>query len=168
MSQSKRIQIARIVTAHGVRGLVKLTVDTDDPAGIDGIPLYTGEHGRETLTLHLKNPVGRAWVASVDGITDRTAAEALRHTALWIERESLPEAEKGEYYAADLIGLAACGPEGDRIGTVIAVNDFGASPLLEIRPLQGASFYLPFTDECVPAVDIPGGKVSIAVPEGLL
>ena len=163
-----RIPIAKIATAHGVRGLVKLIVHSNDPARIDGIPLYISEHSRETLTLRLKNPAGRAWIASVDGITDRTAAETLRHITLWVDRETLPDTQENEYYAADLVGMSAHDSQGALVGTVIAVSDFGASPLLEIKPQSKPSFYLPFTNECVPAVDIAGKKLTVSVPEGLL
>lgn len=163
-----RIRIAKIVTAHGVKGLVKLQVFSETPEIVNGIALYTGEHTAKSLKLQLKNPIGHGWIAAVEGIQDRNAAETLRHTELWMDRENLEAAGNGEYFIADLIGLTAVDASGNIIGTIKAVEDFGATPLLDIKPGKGASFYLPFTDECVPAVDFQKQAVTIVIPPGLL
>jgi 16S rRNA processing protein RimM len=165
---TKRIRIGRIATAHGVRGLVKVLVTAEDPALVETATVFKGEKSAETISLTLKNPVGKYWVADVAGVTDRDAALALRNTQLWIDRDALPDAGEGEYYAADLIGLKAVDEHGKEIGTIIAVPDFGASPLLEIKPEGKASFYLPFTAETVMEENLKGGFVVIRLPEGLL
>jgi 16S rRNA processing protein RimM len=161
-----RISVAKIATAHGVRGLVKLIVMAEDPSLLENSPLYDAESGGKPYRLTLKNPVGRYWVAAIDGFSDRTAAEALRHTLLWLDRDKIAAPEAGEYLAADLVGLKAIDESGAAIGTVIAVADFGAAPLLEIKPAGKASFYLPFTVETVPGGP-ENGCLTVHVPEGL-
>ncbi|HEY8192240.1 MAG TPA: ribosome maturation factor RimM, partial [Alphaproteobacteria bacterium] len=102
----RRVCLGKIATAHGVRGLVKVIVHADDPASLEDYgPLYTSESGDKTIKISLHNPMGKFWLAVVDGVTDRTQAEKFRNTELWLDREHLPEAEEGQYYHADLIGL---------------------------------------------------------------
>ena len=120
---TKRIRIGKIATAHGVRGLVKVLVTAEDPALVETATVFKGETSAETIALMLKNPIGKYWVAEVAGVKDRDAALALRNTPLWIDRDALPDADEGEYYAADLIGLKAVDESGTEIGTVIAVPE---------------------------------------------
>ena len=78
----------------------------------------------------------------------------------------MPPPAAEEFYHADLIGLAAVTAEGTDVGTVIAVHDFGAGDILELRPpAGGATVLLPFTDAFVPFVDIAGGRIVVAPPE---
>jgi 16S rRNA processing protein RimM len=111
-------------------------------------------------------------IASIDGIADRNAAEALQGVRLYVARSRLPELTAGdEFYQADLVGLRVEDPQGRVVGAVTAVHDFGAGDLLEIAPQGGGdSFYVAFTEAFVPAVDIPGGRVVVDAPDlvGLL
>jgi 16S rRNA processing protein RimM len=161
--------MAEVMGAQGLRGAVKLRVFGDDPEGLPGYPpLHDPAKGR---TFRLKRVWEHSgiWLAEIEGVTDRTAAENLRGLKLYLPRADLPEiAEDGTYYHADLTGLAAVKPDGTRIGTIESVANFGAGDLLEIRPLQGATFYVPFTDAVVPRVDIKGGTVTVDPPPGLL
>jgi 16S rRNA processing protein RimM len=106
--------------------------------------------------------------ARLKGVEGRDQAEALTGTKLYVPRSRLPEREEDEWYHSDLIGLTAQGPDGGTIGTVIAVHNFGAGDLLEIRPADGgATLLMPFTRETVPEVDVEGGWLRVAPPEGL-
>lgn len=162
----RRVCLAKIATAHGVRGVVKLTVYADDPDNLEiHGPLYTSETGDRTLRLKLQSASGKHWLAEIEGISDRTAAEKLRGTGLWLDRDKLPEPEEGQHYHADLIGMPVRNEQGDDIGKIVAVANFGAGDLLEIQPPGGASFYLPFTKDYVLAVTEQ--SVTATVPEGL-
>lgn len=156
----RRVQIGTIATAHGVRGLVKIKCEAEDLSLFDG-PVFTAETGDETLTLTLKNPLGKYVLAAVDGIEDRTAAEKLRGTKLWTGRDSLPETEEDEFYFEDLVGLAAFTPDGTPAGTVVAVENFGAGDLLEIRPMSGPAYYLPFTKDNVPDISLSERRIVV-------
>ena len=85
-----------------------------------------------------------------------------------MSRARLPAAEADEFYHADLIGLAAVARDGRRLGSVVAVHDFGAGTILELRP-EGASdtVLLPFTAATAPEVDISGGRIVIDPPQGV-
>ena len=140
---TKRILAGKIATAHGVKGLVKLFVYLDNTALLSG-PVFISETGEDTLTLTLKNATAKHWLAEVEGIHDRTEAEKLRGTALYISRDSLPPLEDGEHYHADLIGLPVFDDKNHEVGKVIDVVNFGAGDLLDIQPEAGNSFYAPY------------------------
>lgn len=162
---SKRICIGKIATAHGVRGLVKLNLYGDDPSSFEKYgPLYTGETENGTLRLSLKGRAGGHILAAVEGVADRDAAEALRGVELWLDRDRLPPTADDEYYHADLVGMVVTDTGGTRLGTVIAVANFGAGDLLDIQPDIGDSFYLPFTGDTVRSVDLDGKAILVDPP----
>lgn len=162
MNRSRRLHVGTIAGAHGVRGLVRLRVHADDPFLCDGA-LHTAPEGARALTVALKSPHGRGgYLALVEGVGTRQGAQELAGTRLYCDRAALPEAGPGEYYYADLAGLAAQDGGGVQVGKVLAVHDFGAGDLLEIAPEEGESFLLPFTDPYVLGVDIAAGRVTIA------
>jgi 16S rRNA processing protein RimM len=82
-----------------------------------------------------------------------------------VPREKLPATEDGEYYHADLIGLAAVTTADEPLGRVVAIHNFGAGDIIEIAPPQGTTMLLPFTNAVVPMVDLAGGRVVIELPE---
>lgn len=164
-----RVCIAKIAQTHGVKGLVKLFLYAENPDLVNAPALYTTKKGSETLTLSLKNPAGKYWLASVDGITNKEDAEELRGTELWLPREELPEIEdEDEFYHQDLLGLEVFNADNELIGTVKSLDNFGAGDLLEISYNDGKDFYLPFTKEAVPTINIIANRIEVVIPDGLL
>jgi 16S rRNA processing protein RimM len=154
--------LGQIGAAHGVRGEVRLHSFTAEPAAIaDYGPLETDD-GRVFEIASLR-PAKDHFVATFAGVADRNAAERLANTKLYVPRERLPEPdEPDEFYHADLIGLAVVDPAGQRLGTVVAVHNFGAGDLIEVRPDTGNKTDLvPFNAANVPAVDIAAGKIVV-------
>lgn len=145
----KRICIGKIVSAHGIKGLVKVLPFCDDLSLLGG-KVYLDESGKDTLELTLKNPMGKFMLAQIKGINDRTAAENIRHS-LYIPRDQLPEIEdEGEYYIEDLIGLDVLDENAQKIAHIVAVQNFGAGDLLEIKPTSSATtYFIPFQDEYI-------------------
>ena len=126
------------------------------------------EDGTRTFTIETLRPGKDFLVARLLGVADRSAAEKLGNLDLYIARDRLPPAEADEFYHADLIGLTAIGTDGRELGTVIAIHNFGASDLIEMRPTQGgATVMLPFTEAIVPVVDIAGGRIVVDPAEGI-
>jgi 16S rRNA processing protein RimM len=163
-----RVCLGQIGAAHGVRGEVRLRSFTSDPAAIaDYGPLET-EDGR-VLEIEALRPAKDHFVARLSGIGDRDAAGALTNTKLYVPRERLPRTEDpDEFYHADLIGLAAVDRAGKTLGTVVAIHNFCAGDLIEVRPQAGGSTELvPFDTTHVPEVDIASGKIVVHPPDGL-
>lgn len=161
---SAQICVARIGAPHGVRGQVRLWTFTEDPyAVLDYGPLATKD-GKRTIEVDNVREAKGHLVATLKGVTDRDAAARLNGVELYVARDALPDTGDGEYYHADLIGLAAVNAAGEAIGRVVAMHDFGAGDIIEIAPPSGPTLLLPFTDAVVPTVDIAGGKVMIEMP----
>ncbi len=164
-----RICVAKIATAHGIKGLVKLHVFVENVELVKG-DLFTSTTGDKTLHIKLKNATAKHWLAEIDGINDRTEAEKLRGTELYIEKSKLPEPDEDEFYFSDLIGLPCFDEDNNEIGKIIATDNFGAGDLLEIQPStnfgSGESFYLPVTDDTV--LEITDEKIIVCIPEGLI
>jgi 16S rRNA processing protein RimM len=158
------ICVARIGAAHGVRGAVKLWTFTEDPLAVKRYgPLLTKDGARQFEVTHAREAKGHL-VATLKGIATREAAEKLNGIELYIARDKLPAPDEGEYYHADLIGLAAVNAADEPIGRVVAIHNFGAGDIIEIAPPHGATMLLPFTNAVVPTVDLARGRVVIELP----
>jgi 16S rRNA processing protein RimM len=159
-----QICIARIGAPHGVRGAVKLWTFTEDPLAVKRYGLLATKDGtRQFEVTHAREAKGHL-VATLKGIATREQAERLNGLELYIAREKLPATDRGEYYHADLIGLAAVTAANELIGRVIAIHNFGAGDIIEIAPPHGATMLLPFTNAVVPLVDLASGRVVIELP----
>lgn len=147
-----RIALAVVAGAHGVKGELRLKL-FGDSASLASYPrLFVGGVEREVLTVR---STGETAVARLDGIFDRSAAEALRGSLIEIDREALPPLEDGEYYYADLIGLPCFDVEGTHRGMVVAVENFGAGDLLEVNA-GGRRAFIPFRDGIA---DLEGDRI---------
>lgn len=164
MTRAKKICVARIGAAHGVRGEVRLWTFTEDPLAVASYgPLETSDGARQFKIKRIRAAKTHL-VAALDGISTREAAEQLNGIELYVARGKLPAPDDGEFYHADLIGLAAETTQGEALGRIVAVHNFGAGDLIEIAPASGPTVMLPFSNAVVPVVDIPGGKVVIDKP----
>ncbi len=167
MAEAKplRILLGHIAGAHGIRGEVLIKTYTEAPENVGAYGPLSDESGTRTFNLKSARATPKGVVARLQGVDDRNAAEALKGIALYIERDRLPAAADGEFYHADLIGLAAVDSDGKPLGEIVAVQNYGAGDLLEIR-LEGSSKteLVPFTDATVPEVDIAARRVVVILP----
>jgi 16S rRNA processing protein RimM len=160
-----KVVIARFGAPHGVRGDVKLWSFTEDPLGVADYGPLEAADGR-TFEIENLRPAKNFLVARVQGVNDRTAAEALANIELYVPRDRLPAIEDDDtWYHADLIGLAALAADGAQVGTVIAVHNFGAGEVIEIAPASaGPTIMLPFTEGAVPEVNVIAGRMTVVLP----
>lgn len=159
------ILVARVAGAFGVKGEVRLTAYTAEPMSLLDYRDLRRESGGPGLTLTGARPAKGGIVARAREIETREQAEALRGLRLYIARDALPPPEDDEFYLVDLIGLSVISPEGEALGQVRSVQDFGAGDLLEVQPTAGASWWLPFTREAVPEVRLADRVVVAIRPE---
>jgi len=149
-----RVTLAAVAGAHGIGGEVRLKLFAE---GIESLKRHKQLlAGERVLTLQAVKPGGGGAIARFAEIGDRAAAEALRGTLLSVPRAALPPLEAGEYYHADLIGLACVGADGAPLGKVVAVENFGAGDLLEIEKPDGARALIPFR---AGIADLEGGRI---------
>ena len=163
---SRRVLLGHILGAHGIRGAVLVRSYTAEPGAIADYGALEDEAGAASFTLAVEGTTAKGLICRVDGVNDRNGAERLKGAALYVPRDRLPPAEDGEYYYADLVGLAAVTEAGAELGKVVAVLNYGAGDILEVRR-DGAkrTDLYPMTEAVVVRVDIAGGVVVIAPPE---
>lgn len=153
MRGRRPVVMAAVAGAHGVTGEVRLKLFTASP---DALKLHASfEANGRALTLKSVRPGPQGAVARFAEVGDRSAAEALRGTLLTVPRENLPELPPGEYYWHDLQGLKVVSPDGLPLGEVVAVENFGASDLLEIARADGTKVLVPLIPAAVPEVADP-------------
>lgn len=163
------IQMAVIGAAHGIKGELRVKTFTGDPLALaDYGPLYAKD-GR-TFEIAAIRPANEVVVVRFKGVNDRNAAEALTNTELFVDRSALPDnGDEGEFYHTDLVGLAVRDENGEPVGKVFAVQNFGGGDILEIQYQGRKGVLIPFTQAAVPVVDIAGGFVAIdTVAAGLV
>lgn len=144
------VTLAAVSGAHGVTGEVRLKLFTDN---VDSLKRHRNFNDG-ALTVKSLRPTKDGAIARFAEINDRNAAEKLRSTVLTVPREALPELGEGEYYYSDLLGLPCVSTDGTDLGKCIAVENFGASDVLEIQmpPVDGKpgkKFMVPMTPEAV-------------------
>lgn len=165
---NRRVILGRITGAQGIKGEVKLQSFTGHPEDIARYGPLDASNGRQ-LTITSLKPYKSMFLARLDGVEDRNAAEALKGVELSVSRDRLPEPDEDEVYHADLIGLAAFDTDGKPMGEVVAVLDFGAGELLELKlPDHKSTMLVPFNVDTVPEIDLDAGRLTIDPPEGLL
>ena len=158
-----RILLGVVGRPHGVRGLLHVHSYTADPADLAAYGALVDDAGRRWTVAWRGEAVAELRDASGKPVVDRTAAEKLVNTRLYIDRDRLPEPEDDEFYLADLVGLDAFGADGSALGRVDAVHDYGAGTSLEIGTLL-----VPFTRACVPEVNIAGGRLVVVPPDEIV
>jgi 16S rRNA processing protein RimM len=160
-----RIVLAIVTGAHGTRGEVRLKSFADR---LDYGPLDRSDGGPPLEVIAVR-PAKDGLIARFEALSDRNAAEALKGVELSVARHRLPAPADENFYFADLIGLTAVRPDGTLLGEVVAVHNFGAGDVIELRLAEVAdTVLLPFTRETVPEVDTTAGRLIVDPPEGLL
>jgi len=167
----KRICLGQIGAANGIKGHVRVKPFTGEPEALGDYGGLEDETGLNSFQIASLRPIkGGMLVVKFKGINDRNAAEALNGTKLYIDRDRLPDLEEDDdFYVEDLIDLEAIDPDGTSLGAIIAIHNFGAGDLLEIRPERGASKLLPFTKAAIPIISLDQKHVVVNPAEaGLL
>ncbi len=167
----QRILLGVIGRPHGVRGLVRVTSHTADPTDLTAYGPLSDDRGRRFVLRWCGEGIAEI-TQHVDGasvkVADRTAAEKLTNTPLYVDRAQLPEPEDAEeFYLADLVGMTALDANGAVLGTVATVHDYGAGASLEVVRDGVPAVLVPFTHACVPEVDVANGRVVVEVPVNL-
>jgi 16S rRNA processing protein RimM len=176
MPEDPQLLVARIGKPHGLHGEVTVQAHTDDPEGrftpgtVFATEAVAGSGVPRELTLRSARLHGRIWLLAFEQIPDRTGAESLRGTRLFIDAataaESQTEDDEG-YYEDELVGLAAVGVDGTALGEVSGLETGVAQDLLVVRLATGAEALVPFVEAIVPEVDLAAGRVVIDPPPGL-
>lgn len=160
------VAVGRIGAAHGVKGEVRLQSFCAVPGDIAEYgALATAQHG--TLEIASLRPAKDHFVARFKDVADRDVAEKLNGVMLYVARDKLPEPDEDEFYYSDLVGLEARLADGQNLGRVKRVENFGAGDLLLIALEGGGEEYFAFNREVVPAIRIGDGYLTISPPQSI-
>lgn len=164
--------VGKIGKPHGLKGEFHLQSFTEDARGIFALDeIRLGPQGKK-ISLRLARPTRNGFVVTADGFDDRTVVDALRNKELYTRRDSFAPPVDGTFYHLDLVGLEARDSQGNALGAIVAIHNFGAGDILEIHLDQptkkvGQSLMLPFTEALVPEVNIEDGFVITRAKEWL-
>jgi 16S rRNA processing protein RimM len=152
---------------HGVRGEVRIKAFTAEPLALGDYGPLIDEQGRRFEITAIR-PAKEVVIARLKGVTSREGAQTLTGVKLHVERARLPEPEEeDEFLQADLVGCQVIGPQGETLGTVTAVDNYGAGDLLAIEMPDGRSVLMPFTKAFAPRIDIAAKRIEALPPAGL-
>ena len=167
MGETVDVLVGTIGRAHSLRGEVTVHVRTDEPERrfAAGEPLRVGDRPRVVASVRWHSGT---LLLRFEGVTDRTAAEALRGQELWVDvpADEAP-AEEGEYWDRQLVGLQVLDAAGSAVGTIGEVLHLPAHDVLVVRT-PGGDRLVPFVSAIVPVVDLAAGHVQVADVGGLL
>ena len=163
-SAADDVLLGVVLSAHGLKGEVKVKTFTDKPASLGAYGPLVTDDGRQLVIAQLKPTTGDQVVVRLEGISERNGAENLRGQKLYVPRAALPKPEDGEFYEADLVGLTVENADGETLGTVKGVHNFGAGEVVEIEAADGASDFVPFTEDAVPLIDLANRRIVVVPP----
>ena len=164
--EGKLVALGVFGAPQGVRGEVRIKSYTRVPKAIAAYGPLTDGRGARFVLESVRLLKDEMLVARLEGVVNREAAAALTGVQLFARREQLPPPDEDEFYYDDLVGLAAVNREGAPLGRVVALNNYGAGDILEVRSEGGGeSLLLPFTKAVAVEIDFPGGRIVIELPE---
>lgn len=167
-AETDLIAVGKIIGAHGIRGELVVKTYTAEARSIAAYGTLFDESGEQEFTVAHSRLANKGTILKLNEITTRNDAEGLKGRELFISRGALPPTEENSFYYADLIGLEAVDRNEQKIGVVVAVQNFGASDLLEIRREgQAETDLVPLTEEFVPSIELEHGRVVIDPADGL-
>jgi 16S rRNA processing protein RimM len=163
MTETK-ILLAQIGAPHGIKGEVRVK-PFGEPEMLDQYGKLETRDGKKFKIKRMR-PQKNMMVVKFEGVNTREEAEALNRVELYIDRAKLPELEdEDEFYIEDLIGMDVQDENGETIGTVLTVSNFGAGDMIEVKPTNSSStHYLPFTKEVVPEIDFENRSLKVIPP----
>lgn len=181
---SKKIVIAKIISAFGIKGEVKIAAYCQDVLQIEKYPLFDAKENPLKIKITNKNKtvVGNSGsgdpilIVKISGIEDRNKAEEMRGAEIFVNRQDFKETNDDEFYYIDLIELEVLDEKSEKIGKVVNVQDFGAGGMLEIefeekfrKSSAGKNFdkteNFPFSGKIFPEVNVKKGFIKIEFPE---
>jgi 16S rRNA processing protein RimM len=176
---NKKVLVAKVISAFGIKGEVKIVVFLEDYKNIEKYHLFDINNQTIKLCLSNKNKASIGsnsvrdfiLIAKINDINDRNKAELIRGMEIFTDRSNFKENKKNEFYIVDLIGLDVI-RENIKIGKVINVFNHGAGAIIEIefnsknipKGYQNIENF-PFKDEFFPKIDIENGSITIVLPE---
>ncbi len=159
-----RICVGVVAGSHGLQGAVKIKSFMVEPSDIGAYGPLTDKNGARKFEIDLLSISEKNLIAKLSGVTDRNSSEAIKGLELFLTRDLLPKLDKDEFYYSDLVGLSVENTEGEVIGVVGSVDNFGAGEIMEVNMKDGAVELLHISRKVVPEIDLRNKRVVIDPP----
>ena len=161
-----RVCLGVVVASKGLRGEVRVKSYTEDPQDVAAYGPVSTDNGR-MLKLTVTGSGKGVVIAKVDGVDDRTQADALKGLNLYVDRGALPPPGADSLYQADLIGLLVERIDGETLGMVTAFHNFGGGDVMEVENAGGQAVLIPFAETAIAEVDVKGRRILVTPLPGL-
>ncbi len=165
MSDKTRICVGAFAGAFGVQGEVRLKSYCAIPEAIADYGVLTDESGAKTYEFVIARGIKNGFAVRVQGVVTKEQADLLNNVEVFATRDQLPNLPDDEFYHSDLVGLTVVDTGGTKLGTVRAVQNYGAGDVLDVATPEGTELMLPFTRAIVPTVDLASGRLVADPPE---
>lgn len=164
------MQVGVITQTHGIRGEVKVFPTTDDAGRFKKLKEVILDNGRERLTLEIEEVkfFKQYAILKFKGYDSINDVEKYKGAKLCIRREQAVKLQKDEYFIADLIDMEVVTEDGAHFGKIKDVLTTGANDVYVVSREAGTEVLLPAIRECVKAVDVEQGRVTVHIMDGLL
>lgn len=164
------LQVGVITQTHGIKGEVKVFPTTDDVSRFRKLKEVIMDTGRERITMEIEGVKFFKQYAIVkfkgyDSIND---IEKYKRAKLYVTRDHAVKLQKDEYFIADLVGLNVVTDEGEPFGKMKDVLATGANDVYVVEREDGTEVLLPAIRECVKAVDMEQGQITVHIMDGLI
>jgi len=164
LKADKQICVGTVTGPHGLKGDVKIKSFTENPRDVAAFGPVTNKSGKQTFNVSVISANQKGLVAELSGVRGREAAEAIRGLDLYIPRDLLPELDKSEFYYSDLIGLRVEDINGEVVGVVILIDNYGAGEIMEVNLKDGRMEMFQMSQEVVPEIDLKNGRIVVNPP----
>lgn len=162
-----RVCLGVVVGAKGIRGEVRIKSFTENPADIGAYGPLSSEDGTKSWAVTVVGEAKGVVVARIKGVSDRNQAEDMKGTQLFVDRAKLPQTDDGTYYHADLVGLNVVLTTEEKLGTVVAVHNFGGGDIIEVGDGVNETVMVPFSSAAIAEVNMKAGLIRVVPLPGL-
>ena len=168
-----KLQIGYITGTHGIKGLVKVTPTTDDPArfsDLENVILIDAEQNETRMTVSSVRFHKDSVLLGFEGYADINLVESFKGSSVCVDRSDAVALKDNEYYIADLVGVRVyTETDGEKtlIGTVGNVIETGANDVFEVRRTDGSELLIPSIRECIRGIDIENGEMTVTLLPGM-
>lgn len=163
-------RVGVITSPHGIHGEVKVYPTTDDVKRFDDLKevLMVGPRSEQLLHVehvkYFKNMV----IVKFKEFQSMNETEVLRQRDLYVDREHAVPLKDGEYFIADLMGMAVVTDENRRLGELVDVLQTGANDVYSVRMENGREVLLPAIPQCILDINMEKREIKVHLMKGLL
>ncbi|MBF0449194.1 MAG: 16S rRNA processing protein RimM [Candidatus Magnetomorum sp.] len=159
----------KVIGVHGIRGVIKFNSFVEQDLLTPGNLFFyhSTDHQINRISILSVKPNKRIYLITLEGVTDRTQAEAFVGIDIYIERMALPELDSDTYYWFEIQGLDVVDISGIHRGVVRSIMETGGNDVYVIEH-NGTEYLIPAITSVVKKIDIDQNQMIVDIPEGII